>query len=436
MGSAVSQRPRWFAAAVIAISSIVLAHYVQVWAVVPASLAPTSDFAGTYVAATLIRDGHAEQIYDTSAERRTLVESGAPSSHDNIPFENPPSAAVIAVPFTLLDAGAAWRAWSLLQLGLMLLSLLMVARAAPWPAAFPRLPRTAIVLLALAGFGTGLLFLEGQWDGVSVLGLAAAYVLWRRDRPEAAGFVLGFTAAIAKPQLVIGIAAYMVGRRDWRAVGGALAGAAASVAIGLVGAGPHALVAFVTAIAMPSNSPTAQMQGTTGLFGSLLGHAPGVFLLAVGAGVAAAGVAGWLGTVAHRRPDLFDPSLCGAVALSLFASPHLLGHDLTLMAPMFVVGAPWLAGRPGERPWPGRATLGVTGLWVLLSAASLEDLSQNAVGFPGRATPWVLLITAAAWCGLVARAARSPDAGRSLSRVARSEPSGAYARPESPSGRY
>jgi hypothetical protein len=124
------------------------------------------------------------------------------------------------------------------------------------------------------------------------------------------------------------------------------------------------------------------------------------------------------------------------VALSLFASPHLLGHDLTLMAPMFVVGAAWLAGRPGERPWPGRATLGVTGLWVLLSAASLEDLSQNAVGFPGRATPWVLLITAAAWCGLVARAARSPDAGRSLSRVARSEPSGAYARPESPSGRY
>ena len=244
MGNALSQRPRWFAAAIIAVSSIVIAHYVQVWAVVPASLAPTSDFAGTYVAATLIRDGHAEQIYDTAAERRTLVESGAPTGHDNIPFENPPSAAVVAVPFTLLNAGAAWRAWSLLQLAVMLLALVMVTRAAPWPAAFTRRPRLAMVLLALAGFGTGLLFLEGQWDGVSVLGLAGAYVLWRRDRPGAAGFALGFTAAIAKPQLVIGIAAYMVGRRDWRAVGGALVGAAASIAIGLVGAGPHALVAF------------------------------------------------------------------------------------------------------------------------------------------------------------------------------------------------
>ncbi len=113
----------------------------------------------------------------------------------------------------------------------------------------------------------------------------------------------------------------------------------------------------MTAIATPSNSPTAQMQGISGLFGSLLGHAPGVFLLAVGGGIAAAAVAAWLGTVAHRRPDLFEPSLCAAVALSLFASPHLLGHDLTLLAPVLVAGLAWLAGRPGERLWPGTATL-------------------------------------------------------------------------------
>ncbi len=407
-----SERPRWFAAALIAVASIVLAHYAQVWTVVPASLAPTSDFAGTYVASTLIGSGHAEQIYDPASERRTLVRSGAPASHDNIPFENPPAAAVIALPFTLLPAGAAWRAWSLLQLAFLALSLLLVTRAAPWPAGFPRLPRVAIVLVALAGFGTGLLFVEGQWDGVSVLGLASAYALWRRDRPGAAGFALGFTAAIAKPQLVIGIAAYMIGRRDWRAVGGALAGGATTAVIGLLGAGPRAFGAFVSAIATPSNSPTAQMQGISGLFGSLLGHAPGVFLLAVGGGMVATAAAGWLGTAAHRRPDLFEPSLCAAVALSLFASPHLLGHDLTLLAPVLVAGLAWLAGRPGERHWPGVATLGVLAAWVLLSFASLGDLSQNSVGFPGRATPWVLLLTAAAWCALVAGAARPERAGR------------------------
>jgi hypothetical protein len=293
----------------------------------------------------------------------------------------------------------------------MALALLLVTRAAPWPTSLPRLPRVAIVLVSLAGFGTGLLFVEGQWDGVSVLGLAGAYALWRRDRSAAAGFALGFTAAIAKPQLVIGIAAYMVGRRDWRAVGGAVLGAAVTVVIGLIGAGPRALASFIIAIATPSNSPTAQMQGTSGLFGSLLGHAPGVFLLAVAAGIAAAAVAGWLGTVAHRRPDLFEPTLCGAVALSLFASPHLLGHDLTLLAPVFVAAVAWLAGRPSGRLWPGPATLGVLALWVMLAVASFGDLSQNSVGFPGRATPWVLLLTAAAWCAIVARAAR-PELAR------------------------
>ena len=406
-----SARPRWFAAALITLASIVLAHYAQVWAAVPASLSPTSDFAGTYVAATLIRSGHAAQIYDAAAERHVLVESGAPAGHSDIPYENPPAAAVAAVPFSLLGAGAAWRAWSLVQLLLVALALWLVARAAPWPSALPRLPRIAIVLVALAGFGTGLLFVEGQWDGVSALGLAGAYALWRRQRPGAAGFVLGFTAAIAKPQLVIGIAAFMIGRRDWRAVGGALAGAAVTVGIGLLGAGPGGLAAFVSAVATPSNSPTAQMQGSSGLFGSLLGHASGVFFLAVGAGILAAAVAGWLGTVAHRHRELFEPSLCGAVALSLFASPHLLGHDLTLLAPVMVAGMAWLAGRPGERTWPGAATVALIATWTLLSFASLGDLSQNTVGLPGRATPWVLLLTAAAWCVLVARAAR-PELAR------------------------
>ena len=63
--------------------------------------------------------------------------------------------------------------------------------------------------------------------------------------------------------------------------------------------------------------------------------------------------------------------------------------------------------------------LGVLALWVMLAFASLGDLSQNSVGFPGRATPWVLLLTAAAWCSIVARAARpEPARGRPSPRSA------------------
>lgn len=321
---------------------------------------------------------------------------------------------MVAIPFSLLSAGTAWRAWSVLQLLLMAFSLWLVARAAPWPATLARLPRVAIVLLTLAGFGTGLLFLEGQWDGVSVLGVALAYVAWRRGRPGMAGFALGFTAAIAKPQLVIGIAAYMLGRRDWRGIAGALSGAAVTVAMALVAVGPHGLTAFVSAVATPHDLPTAEMQGSSGLFGSLLGQAPEVYFVSIVAGLAAAGVAGWLGTVAQRRSDLLEPTLCGAVALSLFASPHLLGHDLTLLAPVMIAGLAWLAGRPTEGRWPGPATLVVIGSWALLSLATLEDLAQNGVGLPGRATPWALLLVAITWCALTASAARV-GAARKLS---------------------
>jgi Glycosyltransferase family 87 len=239
-----------------------------------------------------------------------------------------------------------------------------------------------------------------------VVGLSLAYVAWRHGRAGTAGFALGFTAAIAKPQLVIGIAAYMVGRRDWRGIAGAVAGGAVTVAIGLVAGGPHGITSFLSAIATPHDSPTAEMQGSSGLFGSLLGQAPGVYFVSIAAGLAAAVVAGWLGTIAHRRADLLEPTLCGAAALSLFASPHLLGHDLTLLAPVLIAGLAWLAGRPTEGRWPGPATLTVIGGWALLSLASMEDLAQNSVGLPGRATPWALLLVAATWCALSAGAAR------------------------------
>src|SRR4029077_16226824 len=103
-------------------------------------------------------------------------------------------------------------------------------------------------------------------------------------------------------------------------------------------------------------------------------------------------------------PPLLEPALWGAVSLSLFASPHLLGHDLTLIAPVLVGGLAWLAGRPTETRWPGPATLAVIAGWALLSFASLADLAQNSVGLPGRATPWALLIVGATWCALTAGA--------------------------------
>jgi hypothetical protein len=152
------------------------------------------------------------------------------------------------------------------------------------------------------------------------------------------------------------------------------------------------------------------------LFGSLLGQAPGVYLLSIGAGLVAAVAAGWLGAITRHRAGLFEPSLCAAVALSLFASPHLLGHDLTLLAPVLVGGLAWLAGRPTETAWPGPNTLLAIAGWALLSVATMTDLAQSTVGLPGRATPWALLLVAALWCALTVTALRAGAARPAFER--------------------
>jgi len=181
----VALRSRLIAPLLAAVAALLLAQYARVWIAIPDAPARTSDFAGTYAAATLWRGGDGAHMYDGAAEQRVTAAAGAPSDHLDIPFENPPAAAIVASPFALLDAATAYRVWSLLQLLLVVLAVVIATRVAPWPARTPAPVRLAVALVALAGFGTAALWVEGQWDGVSALGLvssSAAGVDPRRSR--------------------------------------------------------------------------------------------------------------------------------------------------------------------------------------------------------------------------------------------------------------
>ena len=399
-----SQRARLGAAVLLVAAAAVLAHYVQVWSAIPPDLARTSDFAGTYASATLWRSGRPADLYDVAAQEAVSRAAGAPGNHLFIPFENPPLAAVVASPLSLLDATSAYRAWSLLQLAALAGAIAIAARAAPWPARSRRFSEAACAGVALAGFGTGLLFVEGQWDGVPALGLALAYAGWTGGRRFAPGFATGFAFGIAKPHLAAGVIAFMAGRRDWRGLAGVVAGGATVAGAGVVLAGPGATAGFVRALLQPVNSPPAHMQGSTGLTGALLGSGLVPYALALLLAAVAVVAAGWLGSVSRHRPALLEPALLGATALSLWASPHLLGHDLVVLAPPLVPMFAWTTNTESRRGvvWPGPATMGLVAGWVALSYASLLDLGQGGIGLPGRLTPWVLLagavaITAAVW---------------------------------------
>ncbi|MGA8666534.1 MAG: glycosyltransferase family 87 protein, partial [Candidatus Dormiibacterota bacterium] len=255
-----------------AVSTVLLAYYAISWAQVTPVRERGTDFSASYVAALMLRSGGGAELYDQQTEHSrhlTLLPAGTVI---NLPFITPPTTALLALPFTVLDPGTAFRVWSLVELLLLALAVWIAIRAGPWPSRLGRAPRAATFLVAVAAGGTYAFLLLGQIDGIAALGLAAAYASWRTDRPAAAGFWLALALAATKPHLAIGLGIWLIARRDWRALAGAAAGCALAAAVSLALVGPSGIAGFVSALSFAvSNTPGASTLGLPGLVASWLG---------------------------------------------------------------------------------------------------------------------------------------------------------------------
>jgi hypothetical protein len=308
-------------------------------------------------------------------------------------------ALLVAAPFSLLDLLNSYRAWSLGQLFLLMAAVVLVTRAAPWPRGVLVAVQIATGLLGLAGAGAAMTVLQGQWDGVSALGLAAAYACWRADRRATGGFVLAAMLLLGKPHLALGLAAWLLGRRDRRMLTGAAAGALLVAACSAALVGPAACMAFLSGHVLAASLDQVRMMlGFTGLFGSWFGDSPLSYALAVIAGLIALSVCYLLGASVRRAPQRLEASLAGAVLLSLLVAPHMLVQDLVLVGlPLIWCSAAADAG-DGATPWPGRRTLMLIIGWVLLDVTARLDLGNYTAAPPGRLVPWLLVAAAVAAC--------------------------------------
>jgi hypothetical protein len=369
-----------------------LLTYLALWLGVSRLEIGRSDFTSTYMGATLLRQGHGSRLYDESLQAPLHARLIAPGDHEgNLPFVNPPGAALLALPVSALDLPAAYRVWSLLQVVLLALGVAAAVRAAPWPRSTPRGVRPAAWLLGVAGAGTANTLLLGQWDGLLTLGVGMAYASWRHDHNEAAGAWLAAVAVLAKPHLFFGVAAFLLGRRDRRALLGAVGGLAVVGALSLLLVGPHGMVDFASiSLGGTDRWPLRSLLGFTGLFGSWLGNSASAHALAAVCSVVAVAACVVLGA-RSRRVDMFEPTLAGTLVLSLVASPHLLGQDLALLAP----AAAWLLA---WARWPSAKGLRVLVLWVLLNAVATLDFGNSQPAPPGRLVPIALaLLGLLAW---------------------------------------
>jgi hypothetical protein len=337
------------------------------------------DFLPTYVAGRALLHGHAPEIYESLAQTRQYAQilPGQVPSHN--PFLNPPGAALLAAPLALLRFSVADRLWAVLQAILLVSSTLLLLPQKPrWALAFPAL------VFCLGSAFCALDILLGQWDGVTVLGLALCWRWRAQSRPLAAGLALGLLGGLAKPHLLAGVAIYLVVRREWRLVATAAGGAIASVVAPALLLSPHLLVDFIRTVGSSSGDPVSQrFVSLSGLLASWFGNSPISHDLGLGVSALALVVAGWLGTRTGRD----DLCLGGAaVTLSLLASPHLLGYDAVLLVP-------FLCARllQNQRLW-----IPICGV-VALDLASWLDLGNAQLFPPGRLTPLVLGALALWW---------------------------------------
>lgn len=387
-------RSRLIAVLAAVLAAAVMSTWLVTWARATPGQIASADYTPTYVAATAWRTGHGGSMYEPAqqaAEGRSLGLAGA--QYAGNPFVDPPLAAVVAAPLSLLGLDASYRLWSLLQLGLVLAAVVITARAAPWPRGVPWATPWMAGALGLAGAGTAMLVLLGQWDGFSALGLAIAYASWRGDRRALGGAALAAGSLLAKPHLALVLAAWLLGRRDRRMLAGAAASAAGLGAATLLVAGPGAVIGFLTAPALSSSVTSPRMLiGFVGFFASWLGAgAPAYALAALAAGAAAAGGA-LLGSRARRDPGSLELSLAAAAVLSLLAAPHVLVQDLALLAPPLVWCLARAAAMDGAERWPGWRTGAVILGWVALDLAARADAGNYSSAPPGRLVPVVLTV--------------------------------------------
>ncbi|HEX6538446.1 MAG TPA: glycosyltransferase 87 family protein [Candidatus Dormibacteraeota bacterium] len=404
--------PRRTARIVIAVSAALLVAYAIVFAQLSRVDIGRSDFSAFYVGGMLLRGGHAASLYDESLQAPLHARLIAPDAEGNLPFVDPPVAAALVAPVTLLGLDGAYRVWALVELAALVVAVAVAVRGVPRGDALPA------GAAALAGTGTLFAVAQAQWTPLLALGLAVAFHTWRRRAgPESWAAALGAAAllaaaAIGKPQLALGLVAFLLGwRRRGLLLGAATAvGGVAVLSLALVG--PAGIAGFLRIVAgSTTRSDPHLMVGASGLAAAFAGAGAPVALLTAVIALTACMTAFVLGTRVRRDPAQLPAALAGAAALSLLASPHAYLDDFTMLAP----AAAWsLAAAAATGSW--RRFVAVLGLWAALSGAAVADLAGGGRLPTGPPTAYVL-----AAMGLVALASTGTTAAWRVRYRARGE---------------
>jgi hypothetical protein len=291
---------------------------------------PRLDFGVFYYAAHMVLDGARHELYSVSAQHAFQMRFHRPPTQL---FVYLPPALIPYMPLALLPMPAAYVVWAIVSLGLLVLSVRVLAAEAgvhqgDWP-----------VLLSLAFMPVFSCLAHGQISILVLTVYVAVYVLWKNDRPFLGGAVLAIV--LIKLQLVAGFAAVLLLRRKWRELGGFAAGAAAMLCVSALMTGFQGLLAYPVLLrqltdpasrlrhdALAITSEPHNMANWRGLVDLTMGphHVP----LVLGLSLLTLVWAAW------TWRDL-ETGFSAALLATMLTSFHFHPQDLTLcLAPMFL----------------------------------------------------------------------------------------------------
>jgi alpha-1,2-mannosyltransferase len=297
------------------------------------------DFLQFYTYGSLIRDGRAADLYDPQAHAeiaRRRVDARMTLT-GFVPDYSPAIAGLFA-PLAGVPFLASLSIFTALSVGLYALAIALLLTS------LKRLGRFALTITLLAAAWPTLytVLRYGQISSLTLLLWAIAAKNGLRSRSAMAGLVLGLVAY--KPNLLVVPAAIWLLSREWRALGGLIAGALAELAVDVAVAGPGPMREYVSSLVSLAAYPTAvqlypwESHSIAGFLRLLTPAVPWAAAGLLGLTVAVAlGYGVWRSTV--------DPRVqwAGLTLAAVAGSPHLLTYDLMLLAvPMLLVADVWL----------------------------------------------------------------------------------------------
>ncbi len=312
------------------------------------------DFLAFYTAASMVRDGHVDQLYDLQSARAfqqpIAAQAGLGLGDSVAPWWNPPHVALLFRPLAGFSFSTALTIWTAFNLACLAIACAVLIRILPdqrWQA------RAAVPLGIAVAYPTIQFLGHGQNTGLSVLLMSLLAMAWLGRQPLTTGAVCALL--MYKPQLaavLAGVAALTLG---WRVLLGMFVGGL-PLLLATMTLMPDALFQFFQLV--PVNLREIQFQqpylwdrhvtllASWRLLFQGMSVGPHTWLVQAAYAASATGVGWCLLRTLRAVPSDLNRIIGLTIAMTPVLMPFYFDYDLLVLA----VAAVCLAGSPNVAP--------------------------------------------------------------------------------------